>query len=115
MIHNWKRSMAESTMPDGGARPCSTQDTSTQLGKRIKAISTSAFQKSFPCDLILNQEKIWVKFKESLIIFCKAMNKDKAFLSLRDMKDIIKMQRMRQLCGASGSDRNDGAITDNNG
>jgi len=79
-------------MPYGGARPCSTQDTSTRLGKRIKTISTSAFQESFPRDLILNQEKIWVKLKESLIIFCKAMNRDKVFLSLRDMKNIIKMQ-----------------------
>jgi hypothetical protein len=55
-------------MPSGKRRPYGAESFFIQIRKRVETSSTSAFQKRLLRFLILDQEKIGMKFKESMII-----------------------------------------------
>jgi hypothetical protein len=69
--------------------------------ERIKTTFTWAAQQHLPHILVLNQEKIWVKFNECIIIKCKPMNADEVFAGGRNMQNIIE----NEIAGWSGNNR----------
>ena len=60
--------------------------------QRIEGALTSASVESPPCYLFLDEKTIWMKFKKNIIITCKAIDGNKAFVGIRDMKYIVEMK-----------------------
>jgi hypothetical protein len=54
----------------------------------------STLKKNFPHVLVLNREKIRPIFEESIIIFCKSVNRKKIFSGIGNMKDIVETKIM---------------------
>jgi hypothetical protein len=69
--------------------------------ERIKATLTWAVQQHLPRVSILDQEKIWVKLNECIIIKSKPMNRDEIFVGSGNIQNIIK----NEIAGWSGNNR----------
>jgi hypothetical protein len=57
--------------------------------QRIEAAFTSAFEERLPRHLLLDEKMIWMKFEKDIIITCKAINGNKTFVDIRNMKNIV--------------------------
>jgi hypothetical protein len=62
-MNNGKSRVTQSTVPSSQGWFDNNVSFTPSLGERIETPSTLAFQNSSPPGLILDQEKVWVKFK----------------------------------------------------
>jgi len=63
---------------------------------RIETPLTSTLKDDFLRGLVLNTEKVTVKFDEDIVITNDAMNRKKILANMRDMEDVSKIKRMHR-------------------
>jgi hypothetical protein len=60
--------------------------------KGIQPLAARPLNQSAPLVPILYKKEVWVKFKENIIVRCKAMNRNEILFGRWNMKDIAKMK-----------------------
>jgi hypothetical protein len=61
-----------------------------KLVERIETSPTWAEKHNLLRDLILNQEKEWVKLNKGIVVKGKIVNEDELFMSMWDVKNIFR-------------------------